>query len=638
MKCNQCGKGMNSKIDEYYAECPSCGNLASKVMPVPKPEVITIEYGNKEMVLSIDYRNRFLGFTLFFLGLLPFVAGIYFLLYNAEGQKFLNEFTTAMRHEPALFITSLVSSAIWPLLASFWGLAMALNKKVIRLDETSIYKYTKPLMTFSSKYTLSDIKEYIIEKKNMGSSMGSYYQLMAVMKKGAKKELWPADNDPFMTLYIADRIKEHLEGLAESHKDPAYLKFSRAIEQGNADELLSLLDSRPDFAGARAENGHTALTFAVQKGHASLVKLLLSINAPVNKSERRQGKTPLHLASASGNMEFVEKLLSHGAKVNIRDNEGVTPLHYAKSAGHHSIEKVLEAHGGKDEVEVNIKKPSSSKAIYLLILVPILFFTLILSLTGNDINTQARVGNLTRVKSMVEKNPDLVNRKSGKYDEAPLHEAAGQGRLEVVKYLVEKGADVNITTKSGSRPLNQAAYGGHAEVMEYLISKGASASVDKYTGRTLLHLAAGSGNGEAVSMLLKKGYDVNERDKEGKTPLHHAMGSKSMEAAKVLISAGADVNARDNVKDAPGKTPLHSAFTDQEVRLLLRKGADINARDDRGRTPLHYAVERWGGAAEELISSGADVNARDNAGKTPLSYARSSSYLTKFLKEHGAKE
>jgi ankyrin repeat protein len=640
MKCTVCAKEMNIREADSFAECPSCGNLASLVQPVPKPFVITEEHNESELTITVDYRNRFLGFTLLFLIIIPMLVAIYYFRWHPGKPKFINEFYIMMREMPLLMIPSLVTSAIWPALAAYWGIALAVNRKILRLDSTCLYRYTKPLVTFSSKVPLGDINRYVIRKKATGAAgSGAYYELMAAMKKGGMKEIWPADNDPFMTLFIAEKIGEHLEGLGETPSDAAYLKFSRAVERGDADEVATLIDAHPELMRLRAKNGETALTGAIQKGLSPLVKLLVSSGAPVNKCESKRGRTPLHLAAGSGALEYVELLVAHGAEVNRRDIEGVTPLHYAQAGGHDAVIKILREQGGKETIGFTPKKPSPPWALYLPLLVPLIFFAILITSIGNDINTQARVGNLARVKHLVEGNPQLINRKSGKEELTPLHEAAERGKLEVVMYLVEKGANVNIKSRGDSTPLEKAARGGHAEVMEYLISKGASWDMKDRAGCSLLHYAAMSGNGDAVKLFLKKGFDVNERDMDGRTPLHHAIGCSSLGAAKELISEGADVKARDASKEeTSGKTPLHNAYSEEAVRLLVRKGADVNARDARGRAPLHYAVQRWGGVAEELIVNGADVNARDSDGKTPLSLAKGSSYTTKVLKEHGGKE
>ena len=186
------------------------------------------------------------------------------------------------------------------------------------------------------------------------------------------------------------------------------------------------------------------------------------------------------------------------------------------------------------------------------------------------------------------------------------------GDIVHVKYLVSKGAYVaNIKDELGRTPLAVAVGGGKSlEIAKFLISKGADVNAKGYRGETLLHNAGAT----------------------------WATGTTfNIEIVKFLVSHGADVNAKDD----GGLTPLHCAATNgsddndkiEILKFLVSHGADVNAKDDKGLTPLHYAAgyydvrwrERRGERMETikfLISNGADVNAKDDGDKTPLDYAK----------------
>lgn len=143
-------------------------------------------------------------------------------------------------------------------------------------------------------------------------------------------------------------------------------------------------------------------------------------------------------------------------------------------------------------------------------------------------------------------------------DGRPLMQAAGKGQLDIVKVLVDKGADVNARNNEyGLTPLIYAASKGHLDVVKFLVDKGA---------------------------------DVNAREENGLTPLIMAAGLDQIDIVKILVDKGADVNAKDN----KGRTPLMFAAGGQLniVKFLVDKGADVNARSKSGRvTPLKQAVQ-----------------------------------------------
>jgi ankyrin repeat protein len=174
-------------------------------------------------------------------------------------------------------------------------------------------------------------------------------------------------------------------------------------------------------------------------------------------------------------------------------------------------------------------------------------------------------------------------------------------RTDIVKILLEEGADVNAK--------------------------------DKY-GRTALMIAS-----EYGKRGLERKYQTEGPNLVGGLNTHY----ETAKVVKVLIENGADVNAQDD----DGDTPLSNALYQRHMEIikeLIKNGADVNIKVDNGRTPLHIASD-WLGLQnpeiiEILISKGADINARDNDGKTPLSLAKKGgrTEVAEILRKHGAKE
>lgn len=138
---------------------------------------------------------------------------------------------------------------------------------------------------------------------------------------------------------------------------------------------------------------------------------------------------------------------------------------------------------------------------------------------GISIYDAAYEGDLDDVTAAVGQDPSLVNSRFPD-GSTPLLMAVYGGHLEVVKYLVSRGADINaFDTTYRYTPLHAAAYVDNTDIAEYLVSKGADVDVKTAAGETPLYLAANSGNVDLVKTLISYGADVGAKSSDGKTPL-----------------------------------------------------------------------------------------------------------------------
>ena len=206
----------------------------------------------------------------------------------------------------------------------------------------------------------------------------------------------------------------------------------------------------------------------------------------------------------------------------------------------------------------------------------------------------------------------------------PLHSAAQNGHLQIVKVLLESGADLYVRNFLNKTAFDEASRSRKSEVARLLAMRMKitdfqdpmdTAQIDRSApnvtlpdaiqsslghwdgvrrtdgeGVVSLHTASEEGNLVVMESLLDGGAEVNKRDESQWTPLDQASRGGRSEVARLLINHGADVNSRDKF----GSTPLHTAsrFRHLEMtQLLLDHGADVNLTNQDLETPLHMAED-----------------------------------------------
>jgi len=218
-------------------------------------------------------------------------------------------------------------------------------------------------------------------------------------------------------------------------------------------------------------------------------------------------------------------------------------------------------------------------------------------------------GDVDAVRTAVTDSPRLLGvtvERDGQGRWTPLHLAVADGRADVVRVLVETGADLTARTEFNRTPLHVALQ-FHPELVPLLRDLGAVVDApsaaymgdvpqlsrhlddgvdphDRVGGVDLLSWAAFGGAASTARLLLERGADANGG------ALHFAAGGARLELVRLLIDAGADVDRRD---PDTGRVPLHAAVAagtegdaPEIVKALLKAGADANATTNDGASPL----------------------------------------------------
>jgi len=295
--------------------------------------------------------------------------------------------------------------------------------------------------------------------------------------------------------------------------------------------------------------------------------------------------------------------------------------------------------GGRSERCIMREELIMRPAVKLLVLASfIISFSFSFSY-AQDIFAASYNGDFETVKRLIAADPKLVNAKNsdGRF---PLEMAAQTGRVEIVRLLLEKGAEVNMSRGGGSTALHMAAlYGGKTELISLLLEKGANMNARTANGETplnlavigkqkaiaellldrgaeinlenqnfssLLHISASAGIKRIVDMALKHEINFAFRTEKGNTLLHSAAEGGLVELADVLLAKGLSLEATNTY----GQTPLHLAARDDQkgiVELFLGKGAKIDQATKEGKAALHYAREKGHQDIVELLrAKGAD--------------------------------
>lgn len=469
--------------------------------------------------------------------------------------------------------------------------------------------------------------------------------------------------------------------LLERDPDPIGLAINDSLlaicrDRGCA-EMERLLETRLTERHGISSRGEPVAA-AIRERDLSKVRALLDASPELLHAGDKRSNQPIHWAVMTRQLDMIDEMLNRGADINARRADGARPIHLTNGDYHYR--------GWRDVPE---DWPTPPTAV---------FERLVSRGADVDLGMACATGNLARVRELLDADPSLVNRLSDYHagyigGGAPIKNAAARGHLEVVKLLLERGADPNLP-EEGIAPDGHAVYSAaaneHFEVVKLLLAHGGRPNAEVESSADTLSRAVSNGDQKMIELLCAHGaaravhllaycndlktaaavFAANPALANDPEALVNAAGEGHEGFVRLMLryrpdlprrmdfpawSVGAKTRALNELlfqhgmnPSAPdwlGITPLHHFARNGDVEkatLFLDHGADLHARDeDICSTPLGWAA-KFGrkDMTELLLQRGAKPNlADDPPWATPLAWAirRGHSEIAELLRQHGAK-
>ncbi|CAC5376567.1 unnamed protein product [Mytilus coruscus] len=245
----------------------------------------------------------------------------------------------------------------------------------------------------------------------------------------------------------------------------------------------------------------------------------------------------------------------------------------------------------------------------------------------SPVSTACAHGHIEVVKLLLDNGADFNHRDD--QNQSCVMNASEHGHTEVVKLLLEKGADFNQCDYRRPSSLMKFCKHGHTDIVKMLLDRGADCHSCDKRGRTSIMKACANGHTKIVKMLLDnaadchkcnkyRGVDFNKRDNLDYSPVMIACEAGHAEIIKILLDNGADYKYVSSWGQSPVMEACIRGHT-EIIKMLLDKGEDLNTCNSDGESLVMVACKR--GRTEivkMLLGRGADCNRLDNKGQSPL--------------------
>ena len=407
-------------------------------------------------------------------------------------------------------------------------------------------------------------------------------------------------------------------------------------------EMQKLLEAALGSSHDRASSGEV-IAAAIRERDFARVRNLLESNPTLVHAKDERTNQPIHWAVMTRQLDMIDELLTRGADINAKRGDGALPIQL--SNGDYNFRGWRDVPRNWPTTPPDVRAHLRARGAYV------------------DICTACFMGDLERVRELVDQDPALANRPSDYVtyyacSGTPLRNAAAAGHIEIVKVLLQCGADPNLPEEHiapRGHALHTAVCNGQMEIVKLLLEHGAHPNVEVESSADTLSAALGTcgyateRNQPMVDLLCSYG---------AARPVHLLAHCNDLQTAAAVFAANPAL--ADNA-DALGSAARHEAFirlmlryqpdlpkrrsvggkTREITELLFQHGMDPNKPNWLHITPLHYFAESGDlENAAVFIEHGADLNARDEEFcSTPLGWAArcGKTRMVEFLLRRGAK-
>jgi ankyrin repeat protein len=413
----------------------------------------------------------------------------------------------------------------------------------------------------------------------------------AVNNDGVSPCMWAVDEDNSAALALLIGAGANVNAVDNDGKSVG----ARALEQADEKVLELLVNADVDLTTVDPDDGANVLRLAVAWCNHRLVAKLIAAGCDVNATDAFQ-RTPCHMllyvdkAKAEGAMQSLALLIAAKANLNIGDQYGNTPLHHATLVGLCECMKMLLVAGA------NVQATNNRS------LTPLHF--------PNDASA---VGAIDAMSVLIDAKANV--NQGDNVGDCPGHWAARHGRIENLKFLLARGARINLRNHAGKTMLFVAAEARRDDVVAVLLDAGAATNIRSASSVSPLELGLVH-SVEIAARLLRAGASPHDVGADGWSTCHFAAQSPThaVRSLRLLIDAGANVHAINDVGASVAHRAHASAF-----RFLHSHGVSLDAVDDNGNTPCHTVSDS--AAVVALFALGARMTTKNNAGQTPFEAA-----------------